>query len=492
MKNLGLRLRTVTSAPVNLDGSYVLYWMIAARRVQFNFALERAAGWARELGKPLVILEPLRVDYQWASARLHRFILDGMADNVRKLSGKELTHYPYVEPEPGAGRGLLKALAQRASVVVTDDYPAFFLRRMVTAAGVKIERRLEAVDGNGLLPMAVADREFTTAYSFRRFLQRTLPEFLNELPLQDPLAESLPDPSSLPNEIIERWPLASDALLEGDSCRLQKLPIDHEVAPVTLRGGASVAESMLRDFLDTKLRTYNERRNRPEEEGASGLSPFLHFGHLSSHQVFVELMSRARWTPEDISSRVDGRRSGWWGAHESAEAFLDQFVTWRELGFNLCLHRDDHDRYSAVPDWARRTLDLHALDDRDFSYSLQEFQQGATHDPLWNAAQRQLVREGRIHNYLRMLWGKKILEWSEHPRQALATMFELNNRYALDGRDPNSSSGILWILGRFDRAWGPERPIFGKVRFMSSVNTARKVPVRKFIERYGPGLDGQS
>jgi deoxyribodipyrimidine photo-lyase len=171
---------------------------------------------------------------------------------------------------------------------------------------------------------------------------------------------------------------------------------------------------------------------------------------------------------------------------ESAEAFLDQLVTWRELGFNCCAFRDDYDHFESLPAWALATLARHAGDPRPHLYALEEFAACGTHDPLWNAAQMQLVREGRLHNYLRMLWGKKILEWSGTPQEAASVMIELNNRYALDGRDPNSYSGIFWCLGRYDRPWGPERPIFGTVRYMSSANTARKVRVKDFIRWYAP------
>jgi deoxyribodipyrimidine photo-lyase len=188
--------------------------------------------------------------------------------------------------------------------------------------------------------------------------------------------------------------------------------------------------------------------------------------------------------PDHVVPPANGRRAGWWAVSPAAEGFLDQLITWRELGFHFCHHRDDHDRYESLPDWVQRTLAKHAGDPREYLYSLDEFDGAGTHDPLWNAAQNQLRREGRIHNYLRMLWGKKILEWTREPREALEFMIELNNRYALDGRDPNSVTGIFWVLGRHDRPWGPERPVFGTVRYMSSANTARKVSVRRYLEQY--------
>jgi deoxyribodipyrimidine photo-lyase len=243
---------------------------------------------------------------------------------------------------------------------------------------------------------------------------------------------------------------------------------------------------VLRRFLDTRLHRYAAERNQPEAEATSGLSPYLHFGHVSAHRVFAELMEREEWSEERLSPKATGSRTGWWGVGEGAEAFLDQLVTWRELGFNMCVSRDDHDRYGSLPAWARSTLEEHEGDPRPHLYSREQLEAGATHDPLWNAAQMELVRHGRIHNYLRMLWGKKILEWSRSPREALRVMIGLNDRYALDGRDPNSYSGILWCLGRYDRAWGPERPIFGKIRYMSSENTARKVRVREYVREHAP------
>ncbi|MDX1388021.1 MAG: deoxyribodipyrimidine photolyase, partial [Acidobacteriota bacterium] len=286
---------------------------------------------------------------------------------------------------------------------------------------------------------------------------------------------------------LAKWPRADVEDLETGGA-IARLPIDHDVGPVPVRGGERTAVRALRRFVRDRLERYAADRNEPEEDGTSGLSPWLHFGHVSAHQVFAEVVKHEGWGPPDLGAAATGKRSGWWGVSEPAEGFLDQLVTWRELGFNFCCRRDDYEDYDSLPDWARGTLAEHLRDPRPHVYPAAELEQARTHDPLWNAAQTQLVREGRLHNYLRMLWGKKILEWSETPRKALDVMIELNNRYALDGRDPNSYSGIFWVLGRYDRPWGPERPIFGKIRYMSSANTARKLRVRDYIKRYTPGV----
>ena len=481
------RIRVLADRPVNSQGRYVLYWMIANRRTQWNFSLDRAVEWATRLGRPLLIFEPFRIDHPWACDRFHRFVLDGMADTHRVLETRPGVEYlPYIEPTPGAGKGLLAALAADASVVVTDDYPAFMLPRMVQSAAEQVAVPLEAIDSNGLVPMRVAEQAFPTAYAFRRFLQRVLPEHLRDRPSSDPLngLPSIPRPTVAP-AVLSRWPSPAETLITGTS-HLADLPIDHRVPPVAQRGGATAAAATLARFLDEHLSDYGETRNRVQADVSSHLSPYLHFGHISSWEVVASLLSREGWLGQ-TGSKATGGREGWWNVSPPAEGFLDQIVTWRELGFNMCVQYPDmYDRFESLPAWARATLGKHEADPRTYRYGLHTFEGATTHDRLWNAAQSQLVREGRIHNYLRMLWGKKILEWTATPREALAVMVELNNKYALDGRDPNSYSGIFWTVGRYDRPWAPERPIFGSVRYMSSENTARKMSVTGYLRRYAP------
>ena len=479
------RVSIVNAAPMATRGAYVVYWMIAARRTTHSFALDHAIARSIELGRPLVVLEPLRAAYPWASDRFHAFVLHGMADNAAAFRAAGVTYHPYVEPEVGHGTGLLAALAKRACLVITDEQPGFFLPRMVAAAAAKLSVRVEQVDGNGLLPLRAAERAYPTAAAFRRHLQKTLPPQLAAMPRATPLAK-LPRGvrgAEIPVDVLRRWPAASAKLLVGTADVLAALPIDHGVPPTQFHGGATAAAGVLDDFIARKLERYGDGHNHPDDDAASGLSPYLHFGQIGAHAVARRVWAECDWDPSKLADTVNGSREGWWGLPRGAEAFLDELITWRELGYGFCFHRSDYGTWSSLPDWAQRTLTAHASDPRPELYTPAQLEAAHTADPVWNAAQRQLVGEGRIHNYLRMLWGKKVLEWSPSPARALATLIELNNKYALDGRDPNSYSGIFWTLGRFDRAW-PERAIYGQVRYMTSASTMKKLRMKRYLAQW--------
>ena len=480
-----LRVRAVNRHEIRAGAKYVLYWMISARRTHDNYALDRSLEYAKRLQKPLVVLEALRVAYPYASDRFHRFVIDGMADNAAAFHKAGITYYPYVEPEAGAGSGLLEMLAKDAALVVTDDFPCFFLPRMIAAAGKKLPVLLEAVDSNGILPVRALDKACFRAFDFRRVVQKTFAEHWAARPASAPLSRLTMSKASLPHNIRERWPSASADLLNGKAAALAALPIDHSVPVVSYRGGLRAARSTLTQFLDKKLEGYEEDRNHPDKAATSGLSPYLHFGHLSAHRIFSGIAEREDWTPDALGERTRGARNGFWNMSPSAEAFLDQLLVWREVGLNYCALHRDYASFASLPNWAQKTLTEHKTDARPTLYTRAQLEAARTYDPIWNAAQRELLREGRMHNYLRMLWGKKILEWSKTPEHALATAIYLNDRYAVDGRDPNSYSGILWCFGRYDRAWGPVRPIFGTIRYMSSENTEKKLWLAHYLARYG-------
>ena len=483
-----LRIHVVNDAPERQEAKYVLYWMIAARRTRSNFSLQRAIEHAERRGLPLLVFEPLRVGYRWASHRIHRFVIDGMTDNAARLDALGVAYYPYVEPDEGAGQGLLEALAARAAVVVTDTFPCFFLPRMVAAAGARLDVRLEEVDTNGVMPLAATPKAFSRAFDFRRFLHKTLLDHVDDRPELDPLdgREGLRAvlEDLVPEAVLARWPRTSQALFDRAPAALSALPIDDTVPPVPFRGGSEEGERRMARFLAHRVSRYDDR-NHPDLAVASELSPYLHFGHVSSHELVGTLLDNAGWTAPHPPLKPTGSRSGWWGLTESLEGFLDEVITWREVSYTFCWHTPDYDAYTSLPAWARTSMDEHRQDPRPELYSLEDLENARTSDPIWNAAQRQLRREGVIHNYLRMLWGKRIYEWSPTPEEAWRRLEQLNNRWSIDGRNPNSYSGIGWVMGRFDRAWGPERPIFGKLRYMTSDSTRRKLKLKQYLARWG-------
>jgi deoxyribodipyrimidine photo-lyase len=539
------RTREVTPHPANPAGDFVLYWMTAARRPFWNHALTRAVQWAETLQKPLVILEPLRCDYPWASARFHRFVVEGMAFNAAYFAERAALYVPYVEPQKSAGRGLLTCFGERACVVVGDDFPCFFLPHMTEAAAQqlgKLRVRFEAIDSNGLFPMRAAPEHklFKRAFDFRNHLRRHLWPHLapDQLPDAEPLLNrALPTLSKASHARIlktlqTQWPSASPAeLLQKNSKPFAALPIDHTILPVhSTPGGADAARTRLSAFILTKLPRYADERSHPDADASSGLSPYLHFGHLSAHEVLhaiaaydghwqlsnaltanahllgdkpkkktkkkkkpdAEPSTQETSTPTEITTETptedtpEPNPGAWWGfTKPESGAFMDELVTWRELGFNACVNDPNYAAYASLPAWAQATLEAHQHDPREHIYTLAELASAQTSDPLWNAAQRQLITEGVIQNYLRMLWGKRVLAWTRTPQEALAFLLELNNRFALDGRNPNSYSGIFWVFGRYDRAWGPERPIYGKIRYMTSDSAQHKLRLKQYLAKWG-------
>ena len=444
--------------------------MTAARRTRWNFGLQRAVELSREYRKPLLVLEALRSDYPFASDRFSKFIVDGIGANARALRRTRALYYPYVEPRPGAGAGLLETLAAPACVVVTDWFPAFFLPRMLATVAKRVRVRLESVDSNGLIPVAGHERAFPTARGYRAFMQRSLVDHLTQFPEENPTAalKGLPKLAQLPPEAVARWPAVQiDDLASRNIC-----------------GGQDAAGRTLSSFLERKLRRYGDEHNDPDADCTSRLSPYLHFGHISAHEIFSRLMTHERWTTRKLGKVRAGAREGWWGVSASAENFLDQIIVWRELAFNGCAWTADFHSYETLPAWARRTLDAHLDDPRPHLYSLEQLDAAETHDEIWNAAQRQLRQEGWFHGYMRMLWGKKILEWCRHPAEALERMEVLMNRHSLDGRDPVSYLNYGWVLGRYDRPW-PEHAIFGTVRYMSSESARRKLRLREYLRKFG-------
>jgi deoxyribodipyrimidine photo-lyase len=467
------RLRRLNDARTNPRGEYVLYWAQIHRRLERNHALDYALRCADETGKPLVVYEGLRLDYPWASRRLHRFVLEGMQANTRAAAQRGLNYWPFVETGAGEPRGLVHRLAARAAIVVTDDFPCFIVPGQSAMVARRAEAPVFAVDGSSVVPLSLLGPAVSAAAHLRPRIHKA---FAQAWPHR---AAKTPRITAVARKKVaapfERWQTSNlDAFLAS-------LPIDASVPPVLATpGGATAARLRLQAFLKHRLTGYAEERSAPcspTDGHASGLSPYLHFGHISIEEVVESvLLTTGEWTTGELRIHNRGKREGFFGDDADVNSFLDQALTWRDVGFQWHWSRraDTKSLETALPKWALATLAAHAGDPRPHLYSLEEWEAGATHDPLWNAAQRELVATGAIHNYLRMLWGKKVIEWSRTPEEAYRTLDHLNNKYALDGRDPNSYAGILWCFGLFDRPWAPERPVLGQLRYMSSENTARK------------------
>jgi deoxyribodipyrimidine photo-lyase len=474
------RLHRLNDQPIAHTAEFILYWMQAQRRLSHNHSLDYALKCASELRKPLVIYEGLRLDYPWASARHHQFILEGMRDNAATAARRGFTYWPFVETPRSSGRGLLSSLAARAALVVTDEFPCFIIPGQSQALARSTDRAVIEVDSNSVAPLRLLGEAPYAAAHLRPRIHKQFAEAFEHR------AASKPKPPSKDGSRIS--PGFDLAELAEPSRLAAALPVDQEVRPVEGRaGGSAAAREKLNLFLDRGLPIYAERSHPapPSELHGSGLSPYLHFGHIGIEEVVAAVLDAgsgrggARLDPEKA-----GKREGFFGPDLNVNAFLDEALTWRDVGYVWHLHRakDAASLETALPRWALATLHLHAGDPREFVYDLAQWESAATHDPLWNAAQRELVATGSIHNYLRMLWGKKVIEWSRTPGEAYRTLVHLNNKYALDGRDPNSYTGILWCFGLFDRPWAPERNVLGQIRYMSSANTAKKF-------RLGPYLD---
>lgn len=478
------RLRRLNDRPVAKTGSYVLYWMQSARRLRSNHALDYAAMCAQELAKPLVIYEGLRRDYPWSSARHHAFIVAGMKDNAEAARSLGVSYWPFVEAPDRPARGLVTKIARKAALVVTDDFPCFVIPEQSRALAAKADRAVFAVDSNGVVPLSLLGDAPYAAANLRPRIHRHFAEAFAHR------AEPAPKLSRFARKQVD--PPFDPCDLRDPAAVVAAAAVDPTVPAVADRpGGWKAAIARLAAFLRDGLKVYATDRSRPMPPAAfhgSGLSPYLHFGHVSIEDVVAEVFrATGGWSEARLDDEHRGKREGFFGSDANANAFLDEALTWRDVGYVWHRSRrgDTVSLEKALPRWALATLHARASDRRAFEYSSEEWESAATHDPLWNAAQKELAATGTIHNYMRMLWGKKVIEWSRTPDEAYATLVHLNNKYALDGRDPNSYTGILWCFGLFDRPWAPERPVFGQIRYMSSDNTAKKFRLGPYLEWTG-------
>lgn len=448
------RVRLLNDAPFRPGAGYLLYWAQMNRRVHSNHALAFAAGLANQNGLPLLVYEGLTCSYPHASDRLHTFVLQGVSDTERHLHQLGIGYLFHLRRRHQDRDDMLYRIAKNAAAVVTDDYPSFLARRNNARVPPRLDIPYYAVDSSCIVPMTRFDKREYAAYTIRPKIRKLLATYLHPVPA-----------IRVRRKFHGKLPAArTNVTAENIPDLVASCEIDHSVSPSPdFRGGSVEARRRLKSFLRDRLGIYATHRNEPSERATSGLSPYLHFGHISSLEIALAVRKYA------------AERKLF------ADEFLEELIVRRELAFNFARFTENYDSLECLPAWVQKTLAVHARDKRDPLYTLDQFEKAKTHDPLWNAAQTELLVRGKIHGYYRMYWGKKIIEWSATHQEALATMIHLNDRYALDGRDPNGYTNILWCFGLHDRPWF-ERPIFGQIRYMSHEGMRRKTNVDAYID----------
>lgn len=459
--------RTFSERPIR--GERILYWMQASVRVRDNLALAWAQREADARNLPLDVLFCLDATYPEANERSFAFLLDGLEDVSTGLEAQGL-HLTVALSPPGPA---VAAAAGLAALVVFDRGYLPFARKQRWQIAQGLGCPVVMAEDNASVPVkTVSDKDEWAAATLRPKLMRLASL---EPPLPRPLAGSVP---SRPDILATNLAQAGIPILEDRPSRaiLPRLGIDTSVSATPLVGGEKAAWLRWEHFRDHKLERYDDDRNDPTLDGQSGLGPALHFGHLSPLSLVEDLKARGLWK-EPTTFRKAGE--------DPVSRFLDEVLVRRELSFNFVVFNADHPTWKGLPAWARKTLETHKEDRRSAVYDRTAWEAGRTHDAIWNAAQHQLASTGVLHGYMRMYWGKKILEWSADPAQAYLDALYLNNKYALDGRDPNSYAGVAWCFGKHDRPWA-ERPVYGLVRCMTAGGLRKKFDVDEYVRKFTP------
>lgn len=447
------RVTVRRSGPPDREGRCVVYWMQRAQRGIDNHAVDVAVKVANLLGLPLVVYFAAISNFPHANLRHYAFLQQGLKDIEEDLAERGIAFVMRRAPQESHERLFADV---GAAMVLGDENPMREPERWRKEMAARLRVPFWTVDTDVVVPSKLIERAQYGAYTLRPRLYRLLPDYLH--PYENLKAD-------------HAWKRPRDFYsdsLEEDITKGWK-DLDRSVLPVEAwTGGTRAAHQRLRHFVDDILADYETSRNRPEQDGTSCLSPYLHFGHIGPLTIALAVETAAKKHPRLRSSR---------------DAFFNELIVWRELAVNFVRYTPNYDSHECAEPWAQKTIAEHARDEREFLYPLSELEAAKTHDALWNAAQMQMVHHGWMHNVMRMYWAKKILEWTPDVRTAVRHAIHLNDKYFLDGRDPNGYAGIAWaIVGKFDRAWN-ERPIFGKIRYMSGSSTGRKFNSRLYMQQ---------
>lgn len=451
------RIDTHNNFKLNRDGKYFLYWMHSAQRIKNNHALSYAIKMSNKYNLPLLVCFFISESYPMANLRHFTFMLESLSDIKKKLSRRSII-FRIFKVNPATGCTLA---ATDAAAIISEKGMLKIHQQWIDKIISKIKIPFHTIDTNTVVPIKVASqKEEYGAYTIRPKIHKVMNKYLKNISIPKLKNTNIKDITSIfkENNIEE-------INLNNINDILINLDIDNSVPPSTLfKGGERQAIIYLKSFIKNKLVHYSNEKNIPHKNIQSQLSPYLHFGNISPITIALEV----------IKSGV------------VCSSFIEELVVRRELAINFVSYNKNYDKYSSIPSWAIKTLNDHKDDKREYTYSIKKLENALTHDKYWNACQREMLITGKMNGYMRMYWGKKIIEWSKTPQYAFKVITYLNDKYELDGRDPNGYSGIAWCFGKHDRPW-KERSIFGKIRYMNSKGLERKFDMKKYIE-YVDGL----
>jgi deoxyribodipyrimidine photo-lyase len=443
------RIQRLNDADIT-KGDFVLYWMQQSQRAAVNHALEHAVVQANQLKQPLLVAFGLMANYPEANLRHYTFMLEGLRETQAALASRGIKLVVHLGHPPEVA---LK-LGRRASMIVCDRGYLRNQREWRQQVAQQARCRVIQVESDVVVPVeVVSDKAEYAARTIRPKIHRHLEAYLVDL---EPIKAKHPS-SEIEDEGFD---------LHDSEQLLQKLDLDRSVPPVSqfFKGGTIQAEKRFREFIRHRLEHYDQHSNQPQTDDISHMSPYLHFGQISPLYLALQLTK----APNSLKA--------------SKDAYLEELIVRRELAMNFAYHTSNYDAYGCIPGWAHKSLSEHQQDKREYVYSRRQLETAATHDPYWNASMLEMKHTGFMHNYMRMYWGKKILEWSKTPQHAYQTTLAINNKYFLDGRDANSYTGVAWIYGVHDRAW-TERPIFGKTRYMAASGLERKCDIAAYVKK---------
>lgn len=426
---------------------YVLYWMQQAQRTKGNLALDWAIQAANECHLPLLVAFALTPSFPGANARHYQFMLEGLAEVRQDLQQRGIGFVIRLGDPPD----IIASLAREAALLVGDIGYLRIQRQWRKQLAKQIDCPFSAIEADVVIPIRlVSQKEEFAARTIRPKIHRLWQRFLEETPSPTP-------------DMQKKCQAPASDINPSDGAGA--LPVDGSVAPSEhFKGGQIAAHRQLATFLRTGLPVYHEDRNDPANNLCSNMSPYLHFGQIAAL---------------DIARQVRSANA----PAEAIESYLEELIVRRELSMNFVYYNSGYDKYaSAIPEWARKTLAKHAGDKRPVTYTRAQLETGTTQDPYWNAAQLEMVQQGKMHNYMRMYWGKKVIEWTASPEEAYQILIEMNDRYEIDGRDANGYTGVAWCFGKHDRPW-TQRDIFGTVRYMAASGLERKFKIKQYVER---------